>query len=177
MRKCCSRVPVFAVGVVALAGLAACSENPAAISDEVVLLSIAPAGGSVGVDVGVSIVVTFDHAIMSTMVDYAALHEGDVDGPGVDGAWQLSDDGTVLTFTPALPLKAATSYLIHLGGGIRGDHGGPMNLATHGSMHMGGQWATGGGMGGMGGAHPHMGTGWSHPNGSYGMIFSFTTAA
>jgi hypothetical protein len=178
MTKYCSRVSVFAVGVVALAGLTACSEDPAAVSDEVVLLSVVPAGGSVGVDIGTSVVVTFDHAVMPSMVDYAALHEGGVDGPGVNGTWQLSNDGIVLTFTPALPLKAATSYTIHLGGGMEGDHGEPMNFEMHGSAHMGGQWATGGMMGGgMGGANPHMGNGWSHANGSYGMIFSFTTVA
>lgn len=181
MRTCCSRVAVLAVGAVAMAGITACSEDPAALSEEVVLLSVVPPGGSVGVDVGASVVVTFDHGIMPSMVELAALHEGGVDGPGVDGAWQLSNDGAVLTFTPALPLKPATSYTIHLGGGMRGDHGEPMNFDMHGSAHMGGQWATGGmmsgGMGGIGGAHPHMGSGWSHANGSYGMIFRFMTAA
>jgi hypothetical protein len=52
----------------------------------------------------------------------------------------------------------------------------------HGDM-MGGQWATQsmmtGGMGmGSGSMGSHMGTGWQHPdNGSYGMVFTFTTAA
>jgi hypothetical protein len=38
---------------------------------------------------------------------------------------------------------------------------------------------SGGMHGGMnGGQHDHMGSGWNHPeNGSYGMIFTFTTAA
>jgi hypothetical protein len=39
-------------------------------------------------------------------------------------------------------------------------------------MGMGGQWATGGMMGGQTGM---MGTGWHNSNGSYGMVFGFTT--
>jgi hypothetical protein len=38
----------------------------------------------------------------------------------------------------------------------------------------GGQWATGGMMG-MGDSSM-MGSGWRHANGSYGMVFTFTTA-
>ena len=42
---------------------------------------------------------------------------------------------------------------------------------------MGGQWATASMMGnGMGMAGSMMGTGWRHSNGTYGMVFSFTTA-
>ena len=172
---------LLAVGAMALVGSAACSDDPVASAEQVVLLSLAPAGGSVGVDVGASIVVTFDHALMPAMVEYAALHEGGVGGPEVEGTWSLTGEGTVLTFTSAEALKPATSYTIHLGGGMEGDHGEPMDFETHGSAHMGGEWATGGmmsgGMTGMGGSHPHMGDGWSHANGSYGMIFTFTTAA
>lgn len=169
-----------AVGVVASGGLIGCSEAPTALEGDVMLLSVAPQGGSVGVDPDASVVVTFDHAIMASMTAYAALHEGPVTGPEVAGAWSLSADGRVLTFTPAQALKQATSYTIHLGGGMEGEHGESMDFETHGAMHMGGQWATGGmmsgGMSGMDGSHPHMGGGWSHPNGTYGMTFTFTTA-
>lgn len=170
---------LWTVGATALVGVGACSDDPVAEAEEVVLLSVAPAGGTVGVDVGASIVVTFDHALMPAMVAYAALHEGGVGGPEVEGTWNLTDEGTVLTFTPAEPLKPATTYTIHLGGGMEGVHGESVDFAMHGSSQMGGQWATGGmmsgGMAGMGGPHPHMGGSWSHANGSYGMIFTFTT--
>lgn len=175
------RRAVLVVGTMALVGVGACSDDPVAEAEEVVLLSVAPAGGSLGVDVGVSVVVAFDHALMPAMVEYAALHEGGLDGSEVEGAWTLTDGGTVLQFTPAGALKPATSYTIHMGGGMEGDHGEPMNFEMHGSAHMGGQWATGsmmsGGMTGMGGSHPHMGDGWSHTNGTFGMVFTFTTAA
>jgi hypothetical protein len=66
---------------------------------------------------------------------------------------------------------------MHLGGGMRGDHGEATDFDLHGGAHMGGEWATGAMMagGGMMGTR-HMGDGWRHENGSYGMVFSFTTA-
>ena len=72
--------------------------------------------------------------------------------------WSLrswSGDRTRLTFTPSQPLKSQTQYVIHVGGGMQDQHG-------HG----------------MGGGHGGgMGAGCVHPtNGSYGMVFYFTTA-
>ncbi|MDP2958247.1 MAG: Ig-like domain-containing protein [Longimicrobiales bacterium] len=169
-----------------LATLGACTDTAAipGVDDVASLLSVQPAGGSVNVAVGRNVVITFDHAIAAGMEAYAALHEGSVVGPVVAGAWGASQDRTVLTFRPAAPLKAATTYVIHLGGGMMGGNGQRVNLERHG-IGMGGQWATGsmmtGGMGaGMmsGGQSTMMGSGWQHPNnGSYGMVFTFKTAA
>lgn len=165
-------------------GAAACADNPAQpLEAPAELLSVTPQGGSTGVSVGTTVVVTFDHAINPVMVEYAALHEGDVTGPEVAGTWSLSEDGTELSFTPDEALKPATTYTIHLGGGMMDASGQHVNFEHHG-MEMGGQWATEdmmtGGMGGtggmMGGQGHHMGDGWQGPNGSYGMVFSFTTA-
>jgi hypothetical protein len=140
-------------------------------------LSVQPAGGAKSVVVGDTVVVKFGHGIATGMEAYAALHEGSVAGPLVAGTWTLSQDRTTLTFVPASPLKPSTSYVIHLGGAMRDANGNVVNLEMAG-MGMGGQWATqsmmSGGManGGM------MGTGWQHlSNGSYGMLFTFTTAA
>jgi len=114
------------------------------------------------------------------MEAYAELHEGSVTGPVVEGAWTLSEDRMVLTFAPTQALKPSTTYVIHLGGGMMDELGNHVNLGQHG-LGMGGQWATQtmmtGGMG-MGGNGHMTGTGWAHPtNGSFGMIFSFTTAS
>ena len=158
--------------------LSACTEDNVAPGDEVaVLLSVAPQGGAVGVAANTTVVVTFDHPMMADLAEYAALHEGEVTGPAVAGTWVLASDGRSLTFTPATPLKPATRYTVHLGGGMRGDHGEATDFDLHGGAHMGGEWATGAMMagGGMMGAQ-HMGDGWRHENGSYGMLFSFTTA-
>jgi hypothetical protein len=93
----------------------------------------------------------------------------------------MSQDRKRLTFTPAAPLAPMTGYTVHLGGGMMDAGGTHADFGTHGS-HMGGSWATSGMMGGgmmggsMGDQGYHMGQGWQHPtNGSYGMVFTFTT--
>ena len=163
----------------------ACSEGLGPETTEAAaLLSVQPAPGTVGVEVGTTVTVVFDHAMAPGMDAYMALHEGDVSGPEVPGTWMMSGDHMTMTFTPAEPLKAATVYVIHVGGGMMDGDGHVVNLERHG-LEMGGHWATGsmmtGGMGsGMTGGGldgHHMGDGWGHPtNGSYGMVFSFTTA-
>lgn len=169
-----------------LVGASACSDDGTTpeVEEETRLLSVVPEGGATDVDPNGPIEVRFGHPMMSGMEDYALLHLGDVTGPEVVGTWSLSPDGTLLTFTAESPLQPATRYTIHLGGGMMDEGGRPIDWQIHGS-HMGGEWANdammgsgmGGGMG-MGGAvgAGHMGSGWEHPNGSYGMIFAFTTA-
>ncbi|MFO7892826.1 MAG: Ig-like domain-containing protein [Longimicrobiales bacterium] len=171
------------LGLMALAatiglGATACAEDTTSIETETALLSVAPEGGSTGVDSSEPIEVAFDHGMHDHVVDYMAVHEGDVTGPEVAGAWMMEQEGTLLHFTPEAPLKEGTQYTIHLGGGMEDVEGHRVDLETHG-MGMGGMWATDsmmtGGM--MGGQHSHMSDGWQHPdNGSYGMVFSFTTA-
>ena len=107
------------------------------------LESVSPAGGSIGVAVGARVVVEFSHPVMLGMERYAAVHEGEVSGPVVAGAWILSVDRTELVFTPAQPLKPATRYTIHLGGGMMGADGLPVDLGAN-HQYCGGQWATAG---------------------------------
>ena len=177
----------FLLGIpVLLAAFAGCSSDnvagPGDPSVETVLLAVAPQGGSVNVDPGSSVTVRFDHQMNPAMSEWADVHEGDVAGPEVDGAWTWSDNFMRLTFTPDHPFAPATTYTIHVGGGMMDANGRNVDLGQHGPG-MGGQWATGDMMGGgpmgggpMGGG-PHMGDGWEHPtNGSFGMVFSFTTA-
>lgn len=171
------------LGVLALAGavglgVTACTEDTTAIESETALLSVVPEGGAVGVDPAQSIEVTFEHAMHDHSGDYMALHEGDVSGPMVAGAWVMEQGGTRLHFVAEEPLQEGMHYTLHLGGGLQDGAGHPVDLQTHGMM-MGGEWATGSMIGGgmMGTQHEHMGEGWQHPdNGSYGMVFSFTTA-
>lgn len=168
--------------IVALAG---CAEDPASLEPGAVLLSVTPAGGAVSVDPAGDVVAVFDHPLHKRMAGYAMLHEGDVQGPEVDGSWRLEADRTRLVFTPGQPLRPATIYTVHLAGGMTDAFGRHVDLETHGP-HMGGHWADGAMMGGgmtgpgqdhMGSGQGHMGDGWRCPtNGSYGMVFSFTTA-
>lgn len=170
------------VGVTAVA--AACSESTTSpqVTEPAALLSVQPVGGALDVSIGAEVVVTFDHDLADGMEAYAALHEGAVTGPEVPGTWSMSEDHTVLTFAPSVPLEPATTYVIHIGGGMMDADGNHVDLEMHGAS-MGGQWATQSmmtnGMGGMGGqGGDHMGAGWQDPsNGTYGMVFSFTTAA
>lgn len=160
---------------------AACSEDPATPAEDGLtqLATVIPAGGSTGVDPNAPIVIEFTHAMQHGSEMYVALHEGGVTGPVVAGTWTWSTDGTRLTFTPASPLKPRTTYTIHIGGRMRDADGHPVGFTEHG-QHMGGQWATSqmmmthGGM--MQGWSGHMGSGWQHANGTYGMVFPFTTA-
>ncbi len=179
---------------VLLMGTAACSDGGAVVAppgpEETVLLDVVPQGGSTNVSRTDPIVVRFDHPMQEHMSQYADLHEGNVDGPVVDGMWGWSDGHMTLTFTPAEPLKPSTMYTIHLGGGMMDHEGDPVNFDRHGGQ-MGGHWVgeemfnagmmgggPGGGSsaGGPAGGMAHMGDGWRHQNGSYGMAFGFTTA-
>lgn len=177
--------------VVGSAGLVAggCSESKSPLEPELAptaLLSVIPQGGSADVDRFAPVVVEFGHTMMAGMQEYAALHEGEITGPAISGEWTLSTNRATLTFTPATPLAPRTRYTIHLGGGMMDVDGARIDFGTHGTR-MGGVWATegmmrsgmpgGGRMGGaMGGAH--MGEGWQHPtNGTYGMVFTFTTGS
>jgi hypothetical protein len=167
----------FWLSILAAAPLAlgACGENPTGPALTARVVSVVPTGGTTGVDPSAAIVVIFSHAMQSGMEQYAALHEGDVRGPVVAGTWMWSTDRTELTFTPAQPLKAQTQYSLHLGGGMRAAEGGFVDYSSCVGQY-GGQWATQGMMGGgmMGGNT--MGAGWRHPNGTYGMVFTFSTA-
>ena len=157
--------------------------------EETALLSVIPQGGTTGVDPNGPLVIEFTHSMQTGMEEYADVHEGEVEGPLVEGSWSWNGDFTKLTFTPAAPLKNLTQYVVHIGGGMVDENGDPINYGLHG-LGMGGQWMTQqmhqggqhgysggqGGMGGMGGG-TGMGEGWTHPtNGSYGMVFIFTTA-
>jgi hypothetical protein len=161
--------------------LAACADDGVspASPDLAVLESVSPVGGALAVDVGTDVVLTFSHPMLNGMEMLVDLHDGDASGPLVDGAWAWSVDRTRLTFTPAQPLRPATRYTIHLGGGLCDARQRAVDLTRHG-LHLGGQWATGATMGYGGGmtngSPPHLGDGWRHANGSYGMVFTFTTA-
>lgn len=141
-----------------------------------VLAAVVPNGNAVAVPTGTAIVLRFNHAMLAGMEKYMDLHEGDTSGPTVPMSCGWSGDRTVLTCEPAGPLKAQTRYTIHMGGGMMDADDHPANMDP--GLTMGGQWLTGGMMGGMHAGSPMgmMGSGWLGSNGSYGMVFTFTTA-
>ena len=170
---------LIAVGI---AVMAACSENATEpeLDDPTTLLRVIPEGGVTSVDPNTTITIEFSHPMGFGMEMYVVLHEGDTGGSLVAGTWTWSEDHTKLTFQPDSPLKPGTTYSLHIGGGMTDAEGDHIDYEEHG-MSMGGHWITqqmlgdwGGGM--MGGMGSMMGAGWQHHNGTYGMVFTFTTA-
>ncbi len=141
------------------------------------LLSVSPAAGATGVSVGSAITFRFSGSMGAAMEQYVDLHVSDLSGAEVAMSRAWSADRTLLTCTPVSPLASQTTYAVHLGGGMMSAGGVAVDYTTYGPG-MGGQWIVGGGMtgshGGMGWGS--MGNGWRNANGSYGMVFTFTTA-
>ena len=163
---------------------AACGDGPTAPDVTARIVALVPTGGATGVDPAAPIVITFSHAMRSGTEQYVALHEGGLDGPVVPMTCTWSGDRSTLTCTPQARLSSATHDTLHLGGGMRDGTGGGLDYQQCIAQHDG-QWATAAMMGhgpglGMGGGmmgdSTMMGPGWRHANGSYGMMFTFTTA-
>ena len=140
------------------------------------LMSVSPAAGATGVAVGAGLTVRFSGAMGAGMEQYVDLHLGDLSGAEVAMTCAWSADRTLLTCSPGSPLASHTTYAIHLGGGMMSSGGVAVDYTA--GLGMGGQWIMGGMMtgthGGMGWGM--MGSGWRNANGSYGMVFTFTTA-
>lgn len=143
------------------------------------LASIQPGHAATGVDPSAPVVLTFSHAMMTGMEMLVVLHEGSIAGPAVAATASWSVDRMTLTLKPQLPLKRATTYVVHLAPSLRDTSGRVINMAP-GAM-MGGQTVPGGMMGAgsmMNGqwGPGMMGTGWQGASGTFGMVFSFTTS-
>ena len=171
------------LGLTVIAGVfvasAACSDGTqSAVAEEAALVSVTPHGGSITVDPNTQIEMEFDHPMADGVEALCAVHLGGLDGEEVPGAWEWSEDHHVLTFTPHEPFQHDREHTIHVGGGIIDVHGHGMDFDQHGH-EMGGHWVDEdmlGHHGGMMDGHSHMGEGWQHHNGAYGMAFSFWTA-
>ena len=171
------------LGLTVIAGVfaasAACSDGTQSTgAEEAALVSVTPRGGSMSVDPNARMEVEFDNRMANGMEEFCAVHIGEVDGPAVAGRWEWSQDRHVLTFTPDQPLRTSMQHTLHVGGGITDVDGHHMDFDQHG-FDMGGHWVDEdmlGQHGGMMGGHPHMGDGWQHHNGTYGMAFAFHTA-
>jgi hypothetical protein len=139
-------------------------------------MSVSPAGGANGIGVGSSMTFRFSGAMGAGMEQYVDLHLGDLSGAEIAISCGWSADRTLLTCTPGSPLAPRTTYAIHMGGGMT--RGGGVAVDYTAGLGMGGQWIMGGMMSGTHGgmAWGMMGNGWRNANGSYGMVFTFTTA-
>lgn len=153
---------------------AACSDSSGP-SATATLDAVSPAPDATGVPAGTTVSLTFGQPMMAGMEQYMDLHQGDVTGPVMPMTCAWSAGNTVLTCTPNAPLAGGTQYTIHVGAGMTDAGGHRMGMGEW--QDMGGEWATGGMMGGMHNGQPidMMGSGWTH-DGHYGMLFSFTTS-
>jgi len=178
---------ILPLPLLALLTMAACSNDGPSAPDPTPdgatarLVAVEPPGGSVGVGLDAPVTVEFDHAMDPATSSYVDLHAGDLAGPVVPGTWEWLDGHTRLRFTPSGAFEPASTYAIHVGGGMMDEDGRVVDLETHGG-EMGGAWATdtmmGGAMGGQMDPADHMGGAWDHPsNGSHGMAFVFTTGS
>lgn len=140
-------------------------------------LSVSPRGGAMGVASNVPLMFQFSGPMGAGMEQFFALHLGGTAGPLMPMSCVWSADRTTLTCTPNAPLDPGTQYVMHMGGGMVDANGRLVDLDQYG-MPMGGQWASQGMVGATHGGMPWSGMalGWRHPNGSYGMIFSFVTS-
>jgi hypothetical protein len=141
------------------------------------LMSVDPGGGAMGVPAETSLELHWGVAMGAGMEQFVDLHMGDLAGPVVPMSYAWSGDQTTLVCTPSSPLQPGTQYAIHVGGGMVDADDQLMDMNMYGPG-LGGQWIQGGMMGashaGMGWGM--MGPGWRHPDGPYGMVFTFTTA-
>ena len=157
------------VGAVWLA--AGCSSGMTDANVGTQLLSVSPRGGAVDISTAPDVVLTFSQPMTPGTEQYMALHRGGLTGPTMPMSCNWSDGQKTLVCRPTQPLDSVAGYTIHMGGGMMDAQGQPVAMGRSG-MGMGGNWATGGMMGGQQGM---MGTGWRDSDGSYGMAFGFTT--
>jgi hypothetical protein len=175
------------VGTIVAAGCGSdtTAPNGSALASATTLLSVIPEGGATDVDPNGPFSFTFDGAMMPSMEQYVDLHRGDVTGSVHPLSCAWSPDHATLTGTPATPLEPATSYTLHLGGGVRGSNGTPIHMDPG---TCGGAWAEPGPPDGHGPGERHMwgenhggepwpmmDPGWRHSNGTYGMVIPFRT--
>ena len=164
--------------------LTACGESSEAVgpvdsaASAPSLASIQPGNATANVDPSTPIVLRFSHAMMTGMEMLVVLHEGNVTGAVVAATTTWSADRTILTLMPQAPMKRTTTYVVHLSPSLKDTAGHMINL-TAGTM-MGGQNVSGGMMGSTSMMNGQwgpgmMGTGWQAVNGTFGMIFTFTT--
>jgi hypothetical protein len=138
------------------------------------LALVSPAGGATNVAPAAAISLTFSGPMAQGMENYMDVHAGTAADAVMPMTCTWSADRVTLTCTHAAPFAAGSMYTIHVGAGMTDANGHVVNMANM----MGGTWLMPGMMGGMHAGQPMnmMGAGWQGSNGSYGMMFTFTTA-
>lgn len=157
--------------------LAGCNDSTGSSPNPTTLAAVSPAGNATGVNDASPVVLTFSAPMGQGTESYMDVHVGSIADSTMPMACTWSADRTTLTCTHVAPFAPGGTYTIHVGDGMMDADGQPVGMGSMMSQ-MGGQWLTSGMMGGMHAGQPMgmMGQGWKGPNGSYGMIFTFTAA-
>ncbi len=155
----------------------ACNDNNAPADTGTTLTAVSPVGGATTVTPTAPIVLTFSAPMAQGMEAYMDVHQGTTAGPVMPMSCTWSGDRTSLTCTHAAPFDHGAMYTIHIGCGMMDSDDMPIDMDAYGHR-MGGDWLQPGMMGGMHAGQPinGMGPGWHGSNGSYGMMFTFTTS-
>jgi hypothetical protein len=171
-----TNLPTRAVSLSLLTALAlACSDGTTAPASPTSAnaLDAVNIGPSSSANPAGTITISFNGAMMPGMEQYVDLHQGGVTGPLMPMQCAWSADHSTLTCTPTTALTPGTAYTLHMGAGMHGSSGTPVDMT--GGTHMGGTWMTGG-TGGTGDGHhgQMMGGEWHDTAGHDGMLFPFT---
>lgn len=171
------RIAALVVCSAALSAVACADNANAPTAPAAALTAVAPSGGATNVDVATPIKLTFSGPMGQGMEAYVDMHAGTSADAVMPMSCTWSGDRTILTCTHAAPMAPGAMYTIHVGGGMMDADDMPVDLDDMVGQ-MGGMWLQPGMAGGMHGGQPTnmMGAGWMGANGSYGMIFTFTTS-
>lgn len=156
----------------------ACNDsNAPANSTPTTLTLVSPAGGATAVVTTASVVLTFSGPMAQGMDSLMDVHQGTTAGALMPMTCSWSGGRTTLTCTHAAPFAGGATYTIHVGAGMMDANDMPIDMDAM-VTQMGGVWLQSGMMGGMHAGQPTsgMGSGWHGANGSYGMMFTFTTS-
>ena len=143
------------------------------------LASIQPGNAATGVDPSAPVVLKLSQSMQTGMEMLVVLHEDNVTGATIPASAAWSLDRMTLTLKPQSALKRGTTYVVHLSPSLQDTAGRMINM-TSGTM-LGGRTVSGGMMGSGSMTNGQwgpgmMGAGWQASNGTFGMIFTFTTS-
>ena len=166
-------IPRFAwAALAALLVLACSSDNTTPTTTAATALDAVAIDPATAAHPGGTMTMEFNGAMMTGMEQYVDLHRGDTTGAQVPMTCTMSSDRTTITCAPNAALTPGAEYTLHMGAGMTGSSGTPIDMSA--GMGMGGSWMTGG----MGGSHngAMMGGGWTDSAGHTGMLFPFTAS-
>jgi hypothetical protein len=163
-------VPRFAAIVLVAALAIACSDSSSPSTTSATALDAVTFGPATTTHPGGTVAMDFNGTMMTGMEQFVDMHQGDTTGALVPITCTMATDRTMITCAPNAALTPGGQYTFHMGAGMMGSNGTPVNMSA--GTGMGGTWMTSGMMGGHNGTMT--GSGWTDTAGHGGMLFTFT---